>query len=120
MPNHAAKALATVDHISHGRAGLNIVCGWNPDEFDMFGVTLVPDAYVQAKEWLDVIVETYNSFDQAKYVADQAGAQCIVLPDHVNGVPEADTYQKLFRYDVDKIIDAAKAGGITPATQEAR
>jgi zinc/manganese transport system substrate-binding protein len=67
-----------------------------------------------------VIVETYNSFDQAKYVADQAGAQCIVLPDHVNGVPEADTYQKLFRYDVDKIIDAAKAGGITPATQEAR
>ncbi len=60
-PLYAAKALATVDHISHGRAGLNIVCGWNPDEFDMFGVTLVPDAYVQAKEWLDVIVQTYNS-----------------------------------------------------------
>lgn len=37
-PLYAAKALATVDHISHGRAGLNIVCGWNPDEFDMFGV----------------------------------------------------------------------------------
>ena len=60
-PLYAAKALATVDHISHGRAGLNIVCGWNPDEFDMFGVTLVPDAYVQAKEWIDVIVQTYNS-----------------------------------------------------------
>ena len=30
-PVYAAKALATVDHISHGRAGLNIVCGWNPD-----------------------------------------------------------------------------------------
>ena len=29
-PLYAAKALATVDHISHGRAGLNIVCGWNP------------------------------------------------------------------------------------------
>ncbi len=60
-PLYAAKALATVDHISHGRAGLNIVCGWNPDEFDMFGVTLVKDAYVQAKEWIDVIVKTYNS-----------------------------------------------------------
>jgi alkanesulfonate monooxygenase SsuD/methylene tetrahydromethanopterin reductase-like flavin-dependent oxidoreductase (luciferase family) len=60
-PLYAAKALATVDHISHGRAGLNIVCGWNPDEFDMFGVTLVKDAYVQAKEWIDVIVQTYNS-----------------------------------------------------------
>ncbi len=60
-PLYAAKALATVDHISHGRAGLNIVCGWNPDEFAMFGVSLVDDAYVQAKEWLDVIVKTYDS-----------------------------------------------------------
>ena len=60
-PLYAAKALATVDHISGGRAGLNIVCGWNPDEFDMFGVSLTPEPYVQAKEWLDVIVGTYNS-----------------------------------------------------------
>ena len=29
-PVFAAKALATVDHVSNGRAGLNIVCGWNP------------------------------------------------------------------------------------------
>jgi alkanesulfonate monooxygenase SsuD/methylene tetrahydromethanopterin reductase-like flavin-dependent oxidoreductase (luciferase family) len=60
-PLYAAKALATVDHISHGRAGLNIVCGWNPDEFDMFGVTLQKEPYAQAKEWLDIIVKTYNS-----------------------------------------------------------
>lgn len=60
-PLYAAKALATVDHISHGRAGLNIVCGWNPDEFDMFGVTLVDDAYVQAKEWLDILTGVYAS-----------------------------------------------------------
>ncbi|MGB7160805.1 MAG: metal ABC transporter substrate-binding protein [Tepidisphaeraceae bacterium] len=65
-----------------------------------------------------VIVETYNSFDQAKYVADAAGARVIVLPDHVNGLPEVDTYQKLFRYDVEQIIEAAKAGGAAPATQE--
>ena len=58
-PLYAAKALATVDHISHGRAGLNIVCGWNPDEFDMFGTTLVDDAYVQAKEWLDILTGVY-------------------------------------------------------------
>lgn len=60
-PLYAAKALATVDHISGGRAGLNVVCGWNPDEFDMFGVSLSQEPYVQAKEWLDVIVGTYNS-----------------------------------------------------------
>ena len=40
-PLYAAKALATVDHISQGRAGLNIVCGWNPKEF----------AHVRHRRW---------------------------------------------------------------------
>ena len=37
-PLYAAKALATVDHISHG-ARPEHRCGWNPDEFAMFGQT---------------------------------------------------------------------------------
>lgn len=60
-PLYAAKALATVDHISHGRAGLNIVCGWNPDEFAMFGTTLTDTPYVQAGEWTDILTRLYNS-----------------------------------------------------------
>ena len=58
-----------------------------------------------------VIVETYNSLAQAKAVADGAGATAIVLPDHVNGVAEADSYQKLLRYDVDRITQAAGGAG---------
>jgi len=42
-----------------------------------------------------VICETYDDDKLARYVADEAGAKMIVLPDHVNGVPEADTYQDL-------------------------
>jgi zinc/manganese transport system substrate-binding protein len=61
-----------------------------------------------------VIVETYSSYDQAKAVADAVGAQVITLPDHVLGLPQADTYQNLFRYDIDKLIEAAKAAGISP------
>ncbi len=60
-PLYAAKALATVDHISHGRAGLNIVCGWNPKEFAMFGVPLSDKGYDQAAEWLYVIEKAYAS-----------------------------------------------------------
>ncbi|MEZ5773941.1 MAG: LLM class flavin-dependent oxidoreductase [Hyphomicrobiaceae bacterium] len=60
-PLYAAKALATVDHISHGRAGLNIVCGWNPDEFAMFGQKLSGDAYGQAAEWIDIIERAYGA-----------------------------------------------------------
>jgi dimethylsulfone monooxygenase len=62
-PLYAAKALATVDHISKGRAGLNIVCGWNPDEFAMFGVALGEKGYVQAAEWSIIVERAYGSND---------------------------------------------------------
>jgi zinc/manganese transport system substrate-binding protein len=61
-----------------------------------------------------IICETYDDSRLAQYVADQSGAKMVVLPDHVNGVPEADTYQKLFRYDVNKLIETAKAAGVEP------
>jgi dimethylsulfone monooxygenase len=58
-PVFAAKALATVDHASNGRAGLNIVCGWNPDEFALFGLTMIDDRYAQGLEWVEVIERLY-------------------------------------------------------------
>ena len=54
-PAFAAKAIATIDHISHGRAGLNIVCGWNQAEFDLHGVTIEQDTrYDHGLEWFQV------------------------------------------------------------------
>ena len=54
-PAFAAKALATIDHVSHGRAGLNIVCGWNQAEFDLHGVTIEPDTrYDHGLEWFRI------------------------------------------------------------------
>ena len=51
-PAFAAKALATIDHVTHGRAGLNIVCGWNQEEFDLHGVTIDQDSrYQHGLEW---------------------------------------------------------------------
>jgi alkanesulfonate monooxygenase SsuD/methylene tetrahydromethanopterin reductase-like flavin-dependent oxidoreductase (luciferase family) len=56
-PIVAAKQMATVDLLSHGRFGLNLVCGWNQDEFEMFGKEqLEHDArYEYGQEWLDVV-----------------------------------------------------------------
>ena len=54
-PAFAAKAITTIDHVTHGRAGLNIVCGWNPDEFDMHGVTIDADTrYARGLEWFRI------------------------------------------------------------------
>jgi hypothetical protein len=39
-PLIAAKQFVTADHIGEGRFGLNVVCGWNEGEFEMFGATL--------------------------------------------------------------------------------
>lgn len=66
-PVYAAKALATVDHVTQGRAGLNIVCGWNPDEFDLFGLTQVEDRYAQGLEWFDIIQRIYTEEEPFDY-----------------------------------------------------
>ncbi|CDP51279.1 LLM class flavin-dependent oxidoreductase [Paradevosia shaoguanensis] len=66
-PVYAAKALATVDHVSGGRAGLNIVCGWNPDEFGMFGTPLSDKPYAQAQEWIEIILRAYASREPFDY-----------------------------------------------------
>jgi alkanesulfonate monooxygenase SsuD/methylene tetrahydromethanopterin reductase-like flavin-dependent oxidoreductase (luciferase family) len=54
-PAFGAKAIATIDHVTHGRAGLNIVCGWNQAEFDLHGVTIDPDTrYDHGLEWFQI------------------------------------------------------------------
>jgi alkanesulfonate monooxygenase SsuD/methylene tetrahydromethanopterin reductase-like flavin-dependent oxidoreductase (luciferase family) len=54
-PTFAAKAIATIDHITHGRAGLNIVCGWNQEEFDLHGVEIEQETrYDHGLEWYQV------------------------------------------------------------------
>src|SRR5436190_6761042 len=69
-PVFAAKALMTIDHVSRGRAGLNIVCGWNQDEFDMFGhrQAVHDDRYEQGLEWFSILTRIFESdvpFDHA-------------------------------------------------------
>ena len=59
-PVFAAKALATIDHASNGRAGLNIVCGWHPEEFAMFGVKMIEERYAQGLEWFEILRRIYT------------------------------------------------------------
>jgi alkanesulfonate monooxygenase SsuD/methylene tetrahydromethanopterin reductase-like flavin-dependent oxidoreductase (luciferase family) len=56
-PLIAAKQFVTADQIGEGRFGLNLVCGWNEGEFEMFGATLRDHEarYAYAQEWLDIV-----------------------------------------------------------------
>jgi alkanesulfonate monooxygenase SsuD/methylene tetrahydromethanopterin reductase-like flavin-dependent oxidoreductase (luciferase family) len=61
-PIIAAKEFVTADHIGEGRFGLNLVVGWNEDEFEMFGVKQRDHEarYDYGQEWLDAIKQAWS------------------------------------------------------------
>ena len=73
-PVVVAKQIATMDQIGKGRAGLNIVAGWNQPEYEALGLTLPDDhetRYGYAQEWFDIIQKLWShdgAFDwEGKY-----------------------------------------------------
>jgi dimethylsulfone monooxygenase len=67
-PIVAAKAAVTIDHISGGRFGLNLVMGWFSPEMDMFhGAQREHDQrYAFGQQWLDLVQMLWSepgSFD---------------------------------------------------------
>ena len=63
-PIVVAKQLATLDQMSGGRLGLNVVAGWNKPEYDAFGVDLPSDhtdRYEMAQEWFDYIQKLWTA-----------------------------------------------------------
>ncbi|MEM7542348.1 MAG: LLM class flavin-dependent oxidoreductase [Pseudomonadota bacterium] len=71
-PIIAAKQGATIDHISNGRWGLNVVCGWYVPEMEMFGAAQLEhdERYEKADEWVSVVKKLWSEqhFDhEGKY-----------------------------------------------------
>lgn len=72
-PIVVAKQLATMDHISDSRVGLNIVAGWNQPEYEAFGLDLPPDhetRYGYAQEWFDVIKKLWANDERFDHLGD--------------------------------------------------
>jgi len=61
-PVLAAKQMVTADHIGGGRFGLNIVCGWNAEEFGMMGIDLGEHdrRYELGQEWLEIVSKIWQ------------------------------------------------------------
>jgi alkanesulfonate monooxygenase SsuD/methylene tetrahydromethanopterin reductase-like flavin-dependent oxidoreductase (luciferase family) len=63
-PVLAAKQFASLDAIGGGRFALNVVCGWNADEYRLFGMELPSEhteRYALGDEWLDVILRIWTN-----------------------------------------------------------
>ena len=62
-PIYAARASTTINNISNGRFGVNIVCGWNKSEYEMFNVEKKISSinrYKFGDEWLSIYLKLLN------------------------------------------------------------
>lgn len=64
-PLFAAKQAASIDNISAGRFGLNIVCGWFRPEIEMFGKAQLEhdERYAMASDWLHCVKRAWSEQD---------------------------------------------------------
>jgi FMNH2-dependent dimethyl sulfone monooxygenase len=61
-PIVASKMISTIDDISQGRIGLNIVNGWFPRELEMFGGKKMEHAtgYRYSNEWIEIVMKMWS------------------------------------------------------------
>nr|WP_240945348.1 LLM class flavin-dependent oxidoreductase [Rhodococcus sp. HNM0569] len=76
-PFHAARMLASLDHISGGRVGWNLVTSMFDDEARNHGMAAMPahaERYARAAEFAEVALALWDSWDEDALVLDRGGA----------------------------------------------
>ena len=74
-PFHVARKYASIDHISGGRAGWNVVTSWSDEEAQNFNrseTLAYADRYERADEFVDVVRALWNSWEDDAFVRDKA------------------------------------------------
>ena len=78
-PFSLARRFASLDHISAGRAGWNLVTSATAAEAANFSKDSHPhhgDRYVRAREFVEVVTGLWDGFDDAAYQYDQGNGVC--------------------------------------------
>ena len=77
-PYHIARKFASLDHISGGRAGWNIVTSWSQQEAWNFSREAHLDydtRYDRAKEFVQVVTGLWDSWEEGAFLRDKATGQ---------------------------------------------
>jgi FMN-dependent oxidoreductase (nitrilotriacetate monooxygenase family) len=77
-PFHVARKFASLDHLSGGRAGWNIVTSANAAEAANFGLDVHPDhadRYVRAGEFVDTTLALWDSWEPDAVIADKVAGR---------------------------------------------
>ena len=74
-PYNLARRIASLDHLSRGRAAWNIVTTFIPDVAANFSKAPLPphgERYARAEEFVDVVTALWNSWEEGALVGDKA------------------------------------------------
>jgi FMN-dependent oxidoreductase (nitrilotriacetate monooxygenase family) len=77
-PYHLARKFASLDHISGGRAGWNLVTSQNEDEALLFGLDAHPghaDRYARAREFAEVVKGLWDTWEDDAFLRDKKSGQ---------------------------------------------
>ncbi|TKV27332.1 dimethyl sulfone monooxygenase SfnG [Arthrobacter sp. NamB2] len=95
-PGVLAKFIITADHISNGRAAVNIVSGWLKDEFTNFGLEWLEhdERYVRTEEFIRVLrgLWTEEGYSQAGKYYDINNFTLSPAPVDVPGRPHPEIF----------------------------
>lgn len=77
QPYYLARRYLSLDHLSGGRAGWNLVTGVNPHEALNFGDAMMrhSDRYARAREFAQVVRGLWDSWSDDAFVMDKAGGR---------------------------------------------
>ena len=97
LPYHVARRFASLDHISNGRAGWNIVTTSNPDAALNFGLEEHMDhaeRYRRAREFYDVVTGLWDSWAEDAFITD-AAAGIYFDPERMHVLDHQGDYYKV-------------------------
>jgi FMN-dependent oxidoreductase (nitrilotriacetate monooxygenase family) len=95
-PFMAARLFSTLDHLTKGRVGMNLVTSSNKSAMQNYGLKdLIPhdERYARADEWVDVVKALWDSWDEGAVLNDEESG---VFIDHTK-VHTVDFEGKYFR-----------------------
>jgi FMN-dependent oxidoreductase (nitrilotriacetate monooxygenase family) len=73
-PFMAARTMTTLDHLSEGRVGLNVVTGSSTRAAQQYGydaLMLHSERYAMAKEWMEAVGALWDSWEEGAVLVDQ-------------------------------------------------
>lgn len=77
-PFNIARQIGSLDHMSGGRAGWNVVTSYTDDQAQNFGMDNIPprpERYARAQEFLDVVRGLWDTFEDDAVIRDKESGQ---------------------------------------------